>query len=208
MLISFYLISGFSILHLQTDNQLAKHCSCAARGAHDWNDRQDDDGYCQLHHNGEVYHRRFMDPDHSRLYDVQKDALKGLVKWFGDEETKNCTAVVVMPTGTGKTTVICCLPYTIGAAMKAKDISLSQINLKKPILILSPCLTINRQLKKSLSTKGDLRELHLITAKDVRIKGSMYTVYAIPSTTAVSELDDEVQEDVVFVQCSEVAPRE
>ena len=23
-----YLISGFSILHLQTDNQLAKHCSC------------------------------------------------------------------------------------------------------------------------------------------------------------------------------------
>lgn len=82
----------------------------------------------------------------SSLYKSQKEALRKIVKWFSDgEETRDSTAVVVMPTGTG---VICCLPYVIGGAINRGTIS--SIDLSKPILVIAPGLDILKQLEDSL----------------------------------------------------------
>jgi hypothetical protein len=60
--------------------------------------------------------------DDSPLHPQQKEALWKLKKWFSEsnkvdgEKTKDYTAVVKMPTGTGKTGVMCCLPYYLAGA--------------------------------------------------------------------------------------------
>ena len=51
-----------------------------------------------------------------------------------------------MPTGSGKTGVMCCLPYMLGSAVTERKINL---DLSKPILIITPGLVILRQLEKS-----------------------------------------------------------
>ena len=81
-----------------------------------------------------------------RLFQHQIDALQSLERWFESVETTNKTAVVVMPTGSGKTGVICCLPYTLGARAARVD----GLDLRKPILIVSPNLCIQNQLEKNL----------------------------------------------------------
>ena len=81
-----------------------------------------------------------------RLFEHQIEALQHLESWFTNVETTKETAVVVMPTGSGKTGVICCLPYTLGAiAAQVQDLDLG-----KPILIVSPNLAIQNQLEKNL----------------------------------------------------------
>ena len=81
-----------------------------------------------------------------RLFEHQIEALQQLENWFTNVETTKETAVVVMPTGSGKTGVICCLPYTLGAiAAQVQDLDLG-----KPILIVSPNLAIQNQLEQNL----------------------------------------------------------
>ena len=91
------------------------------------------------------------------LYETQKEALKSVVEWFSDAETKDYTAVVSMPTGTGKTAVICCLPYCLGGAAD----TISCIDFTKPILVIAPGLSILDQLKESLDDDPFLMRPHI-----------------------------------------------
>ena len=97
---------------------------------------------------GSYVTKRYIDKEtgEPRLFQHQIDALQSLKRWFENVETTNKTAVVVMPTGSGKTGVICCLPYTLGAIAARVD----GLDLHKPILIVSPNLCIQNQLEKNL----------------------------------------------------------
>ena len=83
----------------------------------------------------------------SRLRDVQKDALHNLEGWFTNPETTRRTALVVMPTGTGKSGVMCCLPYYLAST----KVPIEGLDFSKPVLFIAPDLTINEQLTNDLS---------------------------------------------------------
>lgn len=138
-----------------------------------------------------VFYPRIMHSTMSTLHQAQKDALESLQKWFKNEhdiykDTKDCTAVVVMPTGTGKTGVICCLPYVMGT------LSPEIVNIRKSILIITPGIDIFHQLKESLSgsstAKSFLENRGLLQKKDIK-KGTNYLVHYVESTDDVYHLD-------------------
>jgi len=95
-------------------------------------------------HYGVFVKKRYS--DQKRLFAHQIEALDALEKWFTNVETQDKTTVVVMPTGSGKMGVICCLPYTLGAVAER----VHGLDLRKPILIVSPDLSIQNQLEKNL----------------------------------------------------------
>ena len=121
----------------------------------------------RLTHYGKIFSDRFMGP-RSSLYKEQKEALKSLVTWFSDPQTKDFTAVVVMPTGSGKTGVICCLPYTIGGAIEDEKIDSGEIDLNKSILMITPSLDILQQLKQDLSEEGFLKKRGVLMDRDIK----------------------------------------
>ena len=129
--------------------------------------------------------------ENGRLYEHQKEALECLAKWFKKgSKTIDKTAVVVMPTGTGKTGVMCCLPYYFGAAVSNKEM---ELNLSKPILIIAPNLAILNQLEKKSFDPEDnfLLERGIITQKDCGSDGEKdlrYTTMRVQSSTELKEL--------------------
>ena len=82
-----------------------------------------------------------------KLFPHQIAALDDLNKWFMDPNKTNHTAVVVMPTGSGKSGVICCLPYSLAAV---SDKIPGGLDLGKPVLIIAPDLNIQDQLDINL----------------------------------------------------------
>lgn len=149
----------------------------------------------KLEYYGKIFSERFMDP-RCTLYQKQKDALQSLVKWFSDPKTRDLTAVVVMPTGSGKTGIICCLPYTIAGAIKEKKIASGQINLKKSILMITPSLNILQQLKEDLSEEGFLRKRGILIDKDIK-ENALYTVHTVANSSAVSTLQGREAEIIL-----------
>ena len=123
-----------------------------------------------------------------QLLPIQFDALNNLVQWFSEDEKKDYTAVVRMPTGSGKTGVIACLPYAFGFAVSYKKIDL---DLKKPMLIIAPGKVILDQLEKNLksSSKGEcfLKERGIITSRDAR--DALYSVELVQSSKALRNLE-------------------
>lgn len=81
-----------------------------------------------------------------RLLDHQIEALEALQDWF--MKTPDEIALTAMPTGSGKTGVICCLPYFLGAS---KDFLF-----RKPVLVIAPNLEIASQLEgQTLPSKNN-----------------------------------------------------
>ena len=156
----------------------------------------DDDDECEwddcpplppkLQHYGKHLNKRLMD-SRSSLYQEQRDALEAVVNWFSNEETQNLTAVVVMPTGTGKSGVICCLPYSIGAAIEEKRIASDQIQLSKPILIIAPSLVIMKQLEENFSPNGFLKKRGILTQRDIE-RDALYTSGTLINSEEVKQL--------------------
>ncbi len=98
------------------------------------------------------------------LFEHQKTALQRILGWFVSPNTADKTAVVSMPTGSGKTGVICCLPYFLG-----KHVT-EGINLEKPILVIAPGKPILKQLTEKLSgrdQKAFLLEREIVTANQI-----------------------------------------
>ena len=107
-----------------------------------------------------------------QLFPIQYDALNNLVKWFSSEKTKDQTAVVQMPTGSGKTGIIACLPYAFGYAVSKRKMSL---DLNKPMLIIAPGKVVLDQLEKKLKSNSNecfLKVRDIIKATDA--KGALY----------------------------------
>ena len=142
----------------------------------------------RLQHYGKILSKRFMDKEKSKLYQVQKDALESVVNWFSSPEKRDYTSVVVMPTGAGKSGVICCLPYAIGGAIAEGKIESNQIAINKPFLIITPSLAIRDQLKNDLSQIGFLRSRGLLTKKDIS-KSAHCTVFMVDKNTNKADLD-------------------
>ena len=80
-----------------------------------------------------------------KLLKHQNDALRELQKWFCRDKRRDI-ALVSMPTGSGKTGVICCLPYFL--AEKKEDSE--EIQFDKPVLVIAPNLTISDQLEQQI----------------------------------------------------------
>lgn len=129
-----------------------------------------------------------------KLHPQQKQALRNIEQWFGSTDA-NFTAVISMPTGTGKTGVICCLPFAIGGAIAEGIISPNTINLNKPILIIAPGLSILDQLERSLLRDPFLKKMGLLTEEELVYN---YTLYTVRSTADIIELELYQQYDVIL----------
>ena len=140
---------------------------------------------------GPAITKRFMSKT-SLLHDQQKEALESLGDWFINNRTKNYTAVVVMPTGTGKTGVICCLPYFLGP--KVKD-----INFYKPILVITPGLAILHQMEDNLSSGSPPFLMRHGFIKLPKEEPLGYTLRSIMTTMDVPKLTNSTsQYDIVL----------
>ena len=111
----------------------------------------------------------------NRLLPQQKEALETLRKWFDpDSENKDKIALVSMPTGSGKTGIISCLPYFLGSIGLTNNQSNTAVGhpdypFKQPVLVIAPDLAISKQLEEQLSVSqsGSIDEPFLIRRKIV-----------------------------------------
>ena len=96
-----------------------------------------------------------------KLLPHQMHALQKLQTWFKNKP--NQIALTAMPTGSGKTGVICCLPYFLGALKNASDERVFEMN--KPILVIAPNLEIASQLEKQVTISSDDPGANFICSK-------------------------------------------
>lgn len=130
----------------------------------------------------------------NKLHPQQKQALRNIEQRFGSRDA-NFTAVISMPTGTGKTGVICCLPFAIGGAIAEGIISPNTINLNKPILIIAPSLSILDQLERSLLRNPFLKKMGILAEDESRHN---YTLYTVRSTADIIGLELYQQFDIIL----------
>ena len=140
-----------------------------------------------------------------KLFAIQYEALRKLMNWFSDVERKNQTAVVQMPTGSGKTGIIACLPYVFGSAVAKKKISL---NLKKPMLIIAPGKVILDQLEKNLKSSSScecfLKEREIITRSDA--DDALYSVQLVQSSLDLGELQYTKNGNIIISNAQKFNP--
>ena len=96
-----------------------------------------------------------------KLLPHQIDALQSLQAWFNINPLQ--TALTAMPTGSGKTGVICCLPYFLGA-LKINPYEYRFV-INKPILVISPNLEIAIQLERQILISSDDPEANFISSR-------------------------------------------
>ena len=87
-----------------------------------------------------------------KLLPHQYEACKTLRKWFCKDK-KQEIALVSMPIGSGKTGIICCLPFFL--AEEKADEPNGEIFFSRPILVISPNLEITRQLERAITVSPD-----------------------------------------------------
>lgn len=145
---------------------------------------------------GEVVSTRLQD----KLRDCQKKALDSLVSWFQDPNTTGSITVVVMPTWSGKTGVICSLPYWFGDAFQKGKI---KIDLNQPILVIAPGLELLRQLEYNFKqNENRLAPCFLLKVEAVKdtvqeLRHFLYRVGITSTTAYVANLRNN-QDDVVL----------
>ena len=111
-----------------------------------------------------------------------------IIDWFSNDDTKDLTSVVVMPTGAGKTGIICCLPYMFGWAVTEGKIA---HRLSNPILVIAPGVTILSQLERNINYDPEneyepfLIEREVFNSEEAEF---CYKTYVVKSTDAVSRL--------------------
>lgn len=99
-----------------------------------------------------------------KLLAHQYEALTSLRKWFCQREEKR-HALVSMPTGSGKTGVICCLPYFL--AQKKPEEDGKEVSFEKPILVIAPHLTISSQLEQQILVSADGPEKNFLLRREI-----------------------------------------
>ena len=82
-----------------------------------------------------------------RLLQHQSEALARLEHWFSPNEENPQIAIVSMPTGSGKTGIMCCLPYFLGNIGPPEQ---PKYSFDKPILVIAPDLEIASQLEQQM----------------------------------------------------------
>jgi len=103
-------------------------------------------------------------------------------------------AGVSMPTGSGKTGIICCLPYYLGSIglKKPPHGSLATGNprhhFKKPILVLSPNLDIADQLNGQIAVVGGISRKNFLLGKEIVHRDDQKRV--LPDVMKIDVTDD------------------
>ena len=102
-----------------------------------------------------------MEQCKEHLLDHQNECLAALINWFGGPNRRS-PALISMPTGTGKTGVMCCLPYFIGSMGLPKPEALTslasgkpQYSFDKPVLVIAPGNDIADQLEGQILVSAD-----------------------------------------------------
>lgn len=85
----------------------------------------------------------------------QRDALGNLEEWFQADNPR--IAVVSMPTGSGKTGILCCLPFTVGGIglelprdANNYPTGVPRYRFDRPVLVLAPGIQIANQLQQQI----------------------------------------------------------
>ena len=131
--------------------------------------------------------------DESILYEGQTEVLRNII------QDASPVYVAIMPNGTGKTSVISCLPYMFGWAAVENG---TDFDFNKPILVIAPDATSLHQLERSLcynlenvssfltrSLRGDERRL-------------LYRTDIIKNQTSIRNVDEVGVCDVVLLNQS------
>ena len=108
-------------------------------------------------------------------------------------------AGVSMPTGSGKTGIVCCLPYYLGSIgleepppgslTKGKP----RDHFKKPILVLAPNLDIANQLYGQIAVAGGISRKNFLLGKEIVHKDDQKSV--LPDVTKIDGTDDLTDPD-------------
>ena len=99
-----------------------------------------------------------------KLLPHQYEALTNLRKWFCKRKEKR-RALVSMPTGSGKTGVICCLPYFLAEEIPGEDGK--EVSFEKPILVIAPNVEIAIQLEQQILVSDDGHEKTFLLHREI-----------------------------------------
>ena len=122
------------------------------------------------------------------LREAQQSALTSLVGWFKNPKTQQSTAVVVMPTGAGKSAVICLLPYYLAASGP-----INGLDLGKPVLIIAPDLAISNQITGEVGIlTDDPKQKPFLVAKKIVPENDSFVTPKVIQITLTEELNVKV----------------
>ena len=97
-----------------------------------------------------------------KLLKHQNEALRKLQEWYCKDKRRDI-ALVSMPTGSGKTGVICCLPYFL--AEKKEDTE--EVEFDKPILVIAPNLVIADQLERQILVSAEGHDKNFLLRRKI-----------------------------------------
>ena len=136
------------------------------------------------------------------LLPQQREALKSLEEWFQKDNPSN-PAVVSMPTGSGKTGILCCLPFTlggIGLELSRDDNNfptrVPRYRFDKPVLVLAPGIQIADQLQQQIHLDPFLVRRQIIPKDSAR--NALPKVFRIDETRQLQNKEFLSAQDVVL----------
>ena len=139
---------------------------------------------------GEKISRRF----NRHLFKQQVTALDRISDWFANPEKTQKTAVIAMPTGSGKTGVICCLPYRLGADVASGK--LVGVDLNKPILVIAPGIPILNQLHNELELTNNNT---FLVQKHILRETELHAHYNVKRILTSNDIQQQALEKVEIV---------
>ena len=128
------------------------------------------------------YGSAVVDNSRGKLLVPQSEALERLQQFF-EQNQSGRIGMVSMPTGTGKTGVISCLPYFLGNYVDAE--TRKPVHLfNKPVLVVAPDLTIAEQLERRLTVSVGARGENFLLDKNIIPQDALF---ALPNGVMIKE---------------------
>lgn len=125
-----------------------------------------------------------VDSSKDKLLAPQSEALERLQQFFQQNESgRKLIGMVSMPTGSGKTGVISCLPYFLGKCMDAETHKPLHL-FNKPVLVVAPDLTIAEQLERRLTVSAGAKGENFLLDKNIIPQNA---IRALPNGVMIKE---------------------
>lgn len=126
-----------------------------------------------------------------KLLPHQYEACTSLRKWFCRDD-KQEIALVSMPTGSGKTGIICCLPFFL--AQQKDDEPKREVDFSKPILVIAPNLEIASQLERAITITSDGTDENFLLKRNIVPSDLDLQKDVIPSGRKIEKTSDVAKE--------------
>ena len=130
------------------------------------------------------YANYIVERSQGRLLDPQREALQKLQKFF-EQNPGGRIGLVSMPTGSGKTGVISCLPFFLGR--------LNDSVFDKPVLVIAPDLTIAKQLEGELLVSPNAPGKNFLLKREIVPHGHQRDI--VPKGTKIEETKYVINEE-------------